>query len=458
MRMYDIIERKRDGHELSCEEIAFAVSGYVAGDIPDYQISALLMAIFLQGMTDAETTALTLAMMNSGDVVDLSELPGASLDKHSTGGVGDKTSLAIVPMLMAMTQGRAFVAKMSGRGLGHTGGTLDKLESIPGFRIGLSHDEFMQTLRKHGGAIVGQTGSLVPADKLIYALRDVTATVNSIPLIASSIMSKKLAAGATSIVLDVKVGSGAFMKTVPEAINLARTMVAIGTAMGRQVKALITNMNRPLGTAIGNALEIAEVVEVLHGQGPDDLRHEAIMLCRELMALAKLEDAEQAELHAQQVLDDGSAFDAFCTLCAAQGGDTSVLHNTALLPQATCCANVYAPLDGYLGSLDTERIGIASLVMGAGRATKDDAIDYAAGIRLLKHPGDAVHKGNVIAELYASSKEKLSAGEAELARTISIVDTQPAPEPLLYAMVDTDGVHLEPAAEPALNNSIPATH
>lgn len=305
MRMYDIIEKKRDGGALTDQEIAFFVNGYVAGDIPDYQASALLMAIYLRGMDQDETLSLTMRMLHSGDVVDLSTLGGVTVDKHSTGGVGDKTSLAVVPLLAAMDPGHVFVAKMSGRGLGHTGGTLDKLESIPGLSTQVERDDFLRIVREHGGAIISQTGNLVPADKLIYALRDVTATVGSIPLIASSIMSKKLASGSDCILLDVKVGSGAFMKTVPQAVELAQTMVAIGRGAGRRVRALVTNMDRPLGRAIGNSLEVIEVARMLQGRGPADLEHECLMLAGELMEMTGRMGAAAARDRARELIENG---------------------------------------------------------------------------------------------------------------------------------------------------------
>ena len=444
MRMYDIIEKKRDGGELSDEEIGFFVNGYVAGNVPNYQASALLMAIFLRGMTDRETTSLTLHMMRSGDVIDLSGLPGITVDKHSTGGVGDKTSLAVVPMLASMAPGEVFVAKMTGRGLGHTGGTLDKLESIPGFRCGLDAGEFLSCVRKHGGAIIGQTGNLVPADKLLYALRDVTATVDSIPLIASSIMSKKLAAGSRCILLDVKVGSGAFMKRVPDAVKLAQAMVAIGEGMGRRVRALVTNMDRPLGRTVGNALEVAEVVDTLRGHGPADLEHECLLLASSLLELTGLCDLDEARRRAEHALASGSAFEKLCEIVEAQDGDASVLRDTSLLPHALLERALRAPCDGYLTSIDTERVGIASAELGAGRLRLEDGIDHATGITLLKNRGDAVLAEEPVAILHANDAEKLVQGERTLREALHVGPEAPKPEPLLYATVDAAGVH--PAA------------
>lgn len=440
MRMYDIIEKKRDGHELTDAEIAFFVDGYVAGRIPDYQASALLMAIYLRGMSAEETRLLTLHMMNSGEVVDLSDIPGATVDKHSTGGVGDKTSLAVVPMLAAMDPGRTFVAKMSGRGLGHTGGTVDKLESIPGFNTALSQEAFIDCVREHGAAIIGQTGNLVPADKLIYALRDVTATVSSIPLIASSIMSKKLAAGSSCILLDVKVGSGAFMKTVPEAVELAQAMVAIGEGMGRRVKALVTNMDRPLGHAIGNALEVAEVIETLHGRGPADLEHEVLLIASDLLELTGHCTRQEAEARARCVIADGSAFAAFKEIVEAQGGDPRVLDNPSLLPGAALTRTFAAPRDGFVAHIDTEAVGIASAELGAGRLTKEDAIDYGAGITLLKNYGDPIAAGEPVAILHANDPAKLAAGAERLAGAYTFAAEQPPATPLLYATVTRDGI------------------
>ena len=439
MRMYDIIEKKRDGGELTDEEIHRFVAGYVSHSIPDYQAAALLMAIFLRGMNNRETTTLTLEMMRSGDVVDLSSIPGTTVDKHSTGGVGDKTSLAVVPMLAAMDPGRTFVAKMTGRGLGHTGGTLDKLESIPGFTGALEESDFISCVSEHGAAIIGQTASLVPADKLMYALRDVTATVDSIPLIASSIMSKKLAAGSSCILLDVKVGSGAFMKNIPDAIELARSMVAIGTSMGRRVEALVTNMDRPLGRTIGNALEVEEVVQALLGEGPEDLSHETVLLASRLLALTGHMDIVEAKRRAEAVIADGSAFAKLKEIVAAQGGDTSVLDDTSLLPRARLHAEVHAPLDGYLVHIDTERVGIASAKLGAGRLKLGDEIDHASGITLLKNHGDRVSRGEPVAILHAGNEAKLAEGRATFESALRFGTDEPEPMPLLVATVTKDG-------------------
>lgn len=440
MRMYDIIEKKRDGGALSDAEIGFFVDGYTSGRIPDYQASALLMAIYLRGMTPEETRLLTMHMMNSGDVMDLSSIPGATVDKHSTGGVGDKTSLAVVPMLAAMDPGHTFVAKMTGRGLGHTGGTVDKLESIPGFDTALTDDAFLSCVREHGASIIGQTGNLVPADKLIYALRDVTATVSCIPLIASSIMSKKLAAGSGCILLDVKVGSGAFMKTVPEAIELAQAMVEIGEGMGRRVKALITNMDRPLGRNIGNALEVVEVIETLQGQGPADLTHEAIMLASDLLELTGRFDHNEAEARARRVIENGSALAKLKEIVAAQGGDVRVIDDPSLLPQANLHETLCAPRAGFVAHIDTERVGVASAELGGGRLTLDDEIDHSCGITLLKNYGDPVEDGEPVAIVHANDAGKLATGLATLAGAYTYGPQEPPVEPLLYASVTAAGV------------------
>lgn len=440
MRMYDIIEKKRDGHPLTDREIAFFVNGYVAGDIPDYQASALLMAIYLRGMDEDETLSLTLHMLHSGDTVDLSSLGGATVDKHSTGGVGDKTSLAVVPLLAAMDPGHVYVAKMSGRGLGHTGGTLDKLESIPGLTTQAGPDDFLRIVREHGGAIIGQTGNLVPADKLLYALRDVTATVGSIPLIASSIMSKKLASGSDCILLDVKVGSGAFMKTVPQAVELARTMVSIGRGAGRRVRALVTNMDRPLGHAIGNSLEVIEVARTLRGHGPADLEHECLMLAGELMEMTGRMDAATARDKARALIENGAAFEKLCEIVQAQGGDPAYLRDTALFDASPIQHRVLAPRDGYICRIDTEQVGIASAKLGAGRLAKGDAIDYAAGIELLANYGDPVGRGQTVAILHTSDQALLDQALDTFDAALTFGTDEPPKEPLLFATVDERGV------------------
>lgn len=438
MRMYDIIEHKRDGRALSPEEISYFVQAYVAGEIPDYQASALLMAIFLCGMDARETAALTLAMEHSGDVVDLSGLEGIKVDKHSTGGVGDKTSLAVVPIVAALG---VPVAKMSGRGLGHTGGTLDKLESIPGLTTNIDRERFFHIVREHGAAIIGQTGNLVPADKLIYALRDVTATVDSIPLIASSIMSKKLAAGSDRILLDVKTGSGAFMKDLDAAIDLARAMVSIGEEAGRETVALITNMNRPLGHAIGNALEVIEVVETLRGHGPEDLAHECCALAAEMLVLGeRASTIDEGRALAEQAIANGSAFRKLCEIIAAQGGDVGYLEDTSRFGRDAIAHEVEAPCDGYLGAIDTTAVGTASVELGAGREKKDDPIDHLAGITLLKNRGDAVRAGEAVAVLHTADAERLSRALPTFQAALTFQENEPEPEPLLFARVTARGV------------------
>ena len=440
MRMYDIIQKKRDGSALSDAEIAFFVNGYVDGSVPDYQASALLMAIYLRGMDSEETRSLTLHIMRSGDVVDLSPIPGITVDKHSTGGVGDKTSIALVPLLAAMAPGKVFIAKMTGRGLGHTGGTIDKLESIPGFSCAVGANRFLQLVRGNGAAIIGQTGDLVPADKKLYALRDVTATVSSIPLIASSIMSKKLAAGADCILLDVKVGSGAFMKTVPDAVKLAQTMVAIGEGMGRRVQALVTNMNRPLGHAIGNALEVREVVETLQGNGPEDLTHEAVLLAATLLNMALGTPVEEGERLARKTIASGAALAKLRDLVAAQGGGPTYVDDPSKFTDARLSEPVLAPADGFIAHVDAEKVGIASAELGAGRLTLDDGIDPATGITLLKNHGDAVHAGETIAILHANDETKLAAGRATFEQAFAYAAEEPPAEPLVYATVTQDDI------------------
>lgn len=437
MRMYDIIERKRDGHELTDEEIDFFVTGYVNGTIPDYQASALCMAIFYQGMNDRETARLTLDMMNSGDLVDLSPIPGIKVDKHSTGGVGDKTSLAIAPIVASCG---VPVAKMSGRGLGHTGGTLDKLESIPGLSVAIDREHFLKIVREVGCAIVGQTGNLVPADKKLYALRDVTATVDSIPLIASSVMSKKLAAGCDAILLDVKCGSGAFMKTPEQAAKLAQAMVGIGEQMGRTTVALISDMDRPLGAKVGNALEVIEACDVLKGAAPEDITQTCLELAANMLFLAGKGSLDLCRALALEQVESGVALDKLCQMVKAQGGNPQALRDYALLPQALYRREVRAPRGGYVFGMQTERVGIASAALGAGRETLDAHIDPAAGIDLAKKTGDAVEAGEVLATLYSSSQTRLDEGEHILLDAYDIQDERPLPVPHFFARVTVDGV------------------
>lgn len=438
MRMYDIIKRKRDGGELSDEEISFFIDGYVSGEIPDYQASALCMAVFYRGMSLRETTALTMAMVRSGGVVDLSRIPGIKVDKHSTGGVGDKTSLVVVPLVASLG---VRVAKMSGRGLGHTGGTLDKLESIPGLSVSMDRTRFERIVSEVGCAIIGQTGDLVPADKRLYALRDVTATVDSIPLIASSIMSKKIAAGTDRILLDVTCGSGALMKTLDDALDLAQEMVSIGECVGRTSVALVTNMDRPLGYCIGNALEVAEAVSTLRGEGPKDLTDVCVELAATMVFLAGLGEMDVCRSLVRDQLAGGLGLAKLKEMVAAQGGKASLLDDACdslVAPRAS--REVTADSDGYLFAMDTERCGLASVALGAGRAKKDDAIDHSAGIVLVAKPGAAVRAGDVVATLHAASDSLLDEGERLFRSALDIRHERPKDTPLIYARVSGLGV------------------
>lgn len=437
MRMYDIIESKRDGHELTDEQIDFFVNGYVAGDIPDYQASALCMAIFYKGMTDREIVRLTLDMAHSGDMVDLSPIPGIKVDKHSTGGVGDKITLVVAPIVASLG---VRVAKMSGRGLGHTGGTLDKLESIPGLTTSIDEQRFFSIVSEVGCAVAGQTGNLVPADKKLYALRDVTATVDSLPLIASSVMSKKIAAGSDKILLDVKCGSGAFMKTVDDAIALAQEMVRIGEGVGRTTAALITNMDRPLGCCVGNALEVEEAARTLMGKGPQDLTDICVELAANMLELADKGDIAACRSMARGQIENGEGMEKLAQMVAAQGGDASCVRDPSRFGSDACVRDVYSNCDGWVRHMNTERVGIASVSLGAGRARKEDSIDPLAGIVLQKKAGDKVAKGDVLATLYASSEAQLDEGEQILRDSYEISDEQPEPEPLVYARVTRNGV------------------
>lgn len=405
MRTVDLIQRKRDGEELAPDEIEFLVNGYTSGEIPDYQMSSFLMAVFFSGMSDREVSRLTECMLRSGDTVDLSHIPGIKVDKHSTGGVGDKTSFIVAPLAAAAG---VVVPMMSGRALGHTGGTLDKLESIPGFRTDLSTQEFQKQLAELGLCFIGQTDHLVPADRKLYALRDVTATVESIPLISSSIMSKKLAEGLDALILDVKVGSGAFMKKQVDARRLAQTMVGIGRRMDKKVQALITDMNQPLGYAVGNALEIMEASQTLQNAGPADLTKLCLELAARMIHVGKkapsLEDARRlAEKH----LVDGSAYKKFKQVVAAQGGNPQALDKFELLPNATGMREINSPRAGYVSSIDAEDIGVASNMIGAGRDKKEDSIDPAVGIILEVKTGEKVDAGSVLCRLYYTKDDRV---------------------------------------------------
>ena len=434
MRIYDIIEKKRNGEKLSKEEIYFFIDGYVKGEIPDYQISALLMAIYFSGMDDEETAVLTEAMMHSGDIIDLSEFGEFTVDKHSTGGVGDKTSLVIAPVMASLG---CKMAKMSGRGLGHTGGTVDKLESIPGFKTSVAPKEFFEQVRQTGVAVIGSTANLAPADKKLYALRDVTATVDSIPLIASSIMSKKLAAGAHNIVLDVKIGSGAFMKTEEQGRKLAEKMVSIGKSFNKNIAAVITNMDRPLGRAIGNALEIIEVCETLKGRGPADLTAECVELAANMIYLGeRAENMKTARVLAKDAIESGAAFQKLCEMVEAQGGDADYLRDTSRFTLGQVQQDVLCPADGFITRADAEQIGRASVLLGAGRETKDSAIDFGAGIILHKNAGDAVKRGDVLATLYADGETRCEEAAPKLLQAFSFGAEPPKPEPLVLARVE----------------------
>ena len=420
--MYDIILKKRADLPLSDKEIRFVIDGYVKGEIPDYQVSALLMTIVFNGMNARELGTLTLAMAQSGNMVDLSNIDGITVDKHSTGGVGDKTTLIIAP-LVAACGGK--VAKMSGRGLGHTGGTIDKMESIPNLKVSLEQDAFINQVNKIGLAVIGQSEGLAPADKKLYALRDVTGTVDSIPLIASSVMSKKLASGAQAILLDVKVGSGAFMKNIENARELAKAMVEIGKENGRSVKAILTNMDRPLGHAIGNALEIREVIDTLKGHGPEDLTHECIIMAAHMLVLSHMCDYETALNRVQQALDSGVALERLRLMVDAQGGDSRVIDDESILTIGQFTYDVIAPQDGYITHMNTEQCGIASVMLGAGRTVKDGPIDYSAGIVMHKKTGDAVRMGERIATLYASDESLFTNAAQTYLAAITIGNTAP---------------------------------
>ena len=437
MRMYDIIQKKRDGNELNAEEIAFLIKGYVDGSIPDYQMSAFLMAVFFRGMTENETHLMTMEAAKSGDMVDLSAIEGIKVDKHSTGGVGDKTTLIVAPIAAACG---VKIAKMSGRGLGHTGGTVDKLESIPGYRTTLSREEFFQVVNETGLSVIGQSGNLAPADKKMYALRDVTATVDSIPLIAVSIMSKKLAAGSDCILLDVKTGSGAFMKTLEDSIALATEMVSIGENAGRRTMALITDMDTPLGEAIGNSLEVKEAVATLQGQGPEDLTEVCLHLAANMMVLAHVGTFEECMEKAKQSIENGSALDKLVAMVEAQGGDPSVIRDTSLFECAKCSYEVIAKEDGVIHSMDTEKCGMASVMLGAGRETKDSEVDLSAGILLHKKTGDAVKAGDVLATMYAAKEELFAAAEKKYRSAIVIGKEPVNRKSLIFAKVSKDGV------------------
>jgi pyrimidine-nucleoside phosphorylase len=403
MRMVDLIEKKRDGLELTSDELKYIIKGYTDGSIPDYQMSALTMAIYFKGMTENERATLTMAMVESGDQIDLSKIEGIKVDKHSTGGVGDTTTLVLGPLVAAVG---VPVAKMSGRGLGHTGGTIDKLEAVEGFHVEIDNEEFIQLVNKNKIAVIGQSGNLTPADKKLYALRDVTATVDSIPLIASSIMSKKIAAGADAIVLDVKTGAGAFMKTLEDSRRLAKAMVQIGNNVGRNTMAVISDMSQPLGFAIGNALEVQEAIDTLRGEGPEDLTELCLTLGSHMVFLAKkAATLKEARVLLEKAISDGSALDSFKVFLSSQGGDASVVDDKARLPQAKYKIELEAKEEGYVSEIVADEIGTAAMLLGAGRATKESEIDLAVGLVLRKKIGDKVEKGESLLTIHSNFED-----------------------------------------------------
>lgn len=437
MRAYDLIMKKRNGGVLDAQEIQWLIRGYMDGSIQDYQMSAFLMAVYFQGMTKEETLAMTQAVADSGDRADLSAIEGIKIDKHSTGGVGDKTTLIVAPIVAACG---VKVAKMSGRGLGHTGGTVDKLESIPGMQTSIPKERFFEIVNQTGVSVVGQSGSLAPADKKLYALRDVTATVDSIPLIAVSIMSKKLAAGSDGILLDVKMGSGAFMKTEEAAIELAKEMVDIGENAGKKTAALITNMDIPLGCMIGNSLEVTEAVHTLQGKGPEDLTEVCLCLAADMLVLAGKGSYEACRSMAEAAIQDGSALQKLIDLTEAQGGDSSMIRDPACFEQAAFSHQVLAEESGYITWMDTEGCGIASSLLGAGRETKESSIDYSAGIEVKKKTGDYVETGEVLAVLFANKEDLFPASEKKYKESIQIKEVCPEKQPLIYARITADNI------------------
>ncbi len=434
MRAVDIIIKKRDGNELTTEEIRFFVQGYTEGTIPDYQAAAWLMAVFLRGMTDRETEDLTMAMAYSGDILDLKDVAPFVVDKHSTGGVGDKVSLVVVPTVAACGLP---VGKMTGRGLGFSGGTVDKLESIPGFRTDLSHEEFKAQLARIGIVLTGQSLDLAPADRKLYALRDVTGTVPSLPLIVSSIMSKKIAAGADAIVLDVKVGSGAFMKTLEDAEALARSMVRIGQRVGRKVVALLSDMNQPLGWAVGNALEVREAIETLHGGGPEDFREHCLVVAAEMLALGgKAADPEEGKRLAAEAIDSGAAWEKFRAMVEAQGGDLTVVDEPDRLPSARLVEPIPAPVSGYLQRVNAAEVGLAVVDLGGGREKKEDTIDHAVGVVTHHKIGDRIEEGEPLFTIHANDERRLATARERLLAAHTIGPEPVEPLPLFYGRID----------------------
>ncbi|MCM1254017.1 MAG: pyrimidine-nucleoside phosphorylase [Clostridium sp.] len=433
MRMYDLIMKKRGGGELTKEEIDFMIAQYTAGDIPDYQMSAMMMAIYFQKMTPKETAALTMAMAKSGDMLDLSAIEGVKVDKHSTGGVGDKTSIALTPMVAACG---AKIAKMSGRGLGHTGGTIDKLESFAGFSTGITAERFIAQVNRIGVSIMGQTLDIAPADKKLYALRDVTATVDNMSLIASSIMSKKLASGADAIVLDVKTGSGAFMKSEEDAKALAKEMVSLGKHAGKNTIAIVSDMDEPLGYAVGNALEVKEAIETLRGKGPADFVELCMTLGSQmLIASGCAEDDRQAREMLQKAIDDGSALTKLAEFIEAQGGNAAAVYDTSLLPQASIVEEILSEKEGYIEKIICDEIGICSLILGGGRETKESVIDLSVGLILHKKVGDYVKKGEFLATIHANDRQKLEAAKERFLQAYHYSDTPIAPKTLIKEII-----------------------
>lgn len=433
MNVYEIIDKKKRGLELNQTEIEYLINGYVNNEIPDYQISAWLMAVYFQGMTDRELLALTNCMTKSGEIVDLSSIMGVKVDKHSTGGVGDKVTLVVAP-IVAACGGK--VAKMSGRGLGFTGGTIDKLEAIPGLKTALAEEDFFNMVNEIGLAVMGQSADIAPADKKLYALRDVTATVDSIPLIASSIMSKKLAAGSDKIVLDVTVGSGAFMKDKENAVQLAEKMVAIGNGAGKKTVAILTNMDVPLGKMVGNNLEVVEAIETLKGRGPEDLIVVVVEIASTMLYLAQIGTKEECMKKVKRVIADGSALEKLKLMVERQGGDGSYIENPDQFEKAIYQHEIIANNSGYIGKMNTEECGKAAVLLGAGREVKDDPIDMTAGIQFNKKTGDAVKQGDIVAIAYSSSKEKLQQGVQKISDIYDIVDKRPQVVPEIIGYIE----------------------
>lgn len=433
MNVYEIIDKKKRGLELNQTEIEYLINGYVNNEIPDYQISAWLMAVYFQGMTDRELLALTNCMTKSGEIVDLSSIMGVKVDKHSTGGVGDKVTLVVAP-IVAACGGK--VAKMSGRGLGFTGGTIDKLEAIPGLKTALAEEEFFNMVNEIGLAVMGQSADIAPADKKLYALRDVTATVDSIPLIASSIMSKKLAAGSDKIVLDVTVGSGAFMKDKENAVQLAEKMVAIGNGAGKKTVAILTNMDVPLGKMVGNNLEVVEAIETLKGRGPEDLLAVVVEIASTMLYLAQIGTKEECMKKVKRVIADGSALEKLKLMVERQGGDGSYIENPDQFEKAIYQHEIIANNSGYIGKMNTEECGKAAVLLGAGREVKDDPIDMTAGIQFNKKTGDVVKQGDIVAIAYSSSKEKLQQGVQKISNIYDIVDKRPQVVPEIIGYIE----------------------